>query len=315
MSDSNEGGMSQLNGALQEMSNAMAAMQQNIRSSTQKNSVYPWNNHDFNYTQIINRDYPPPKQGISDEPCPDPFVNDCFSLVNYPTDLMMKAIPGSGEVAGKTDVDPKNTDLQTIKNTYQSWSEPYPNFSLEFPDYVNKLKQGKYASSYFLKTGTCPVKSITDKAECERRGFKWVVNPLTLLEGSADFFKGFSLSGKQGDSDKKGDSGSKSGSTPGNCFQPRYSFIDNSAGGPFGALDGLAPTVGKEVLELNPIEMYNIATTGTSSSGDFKQLPCREAFQGSQVKVMKLRSTSNLYVYLIIMVGLVLLLIFGLLSR
>ena len=55
MSDSNEGGMSQLNGALQEMSNAMAAMQQNIRSSTQKNSVYPWNNHDFNYTQIINR--------------------------------------------------------------------------------------------------------------------------------------------------------------------------------------------------------------------------------------------------------------------
>jgi len=302
---SDKDGMKQFTDVSQKMNTAMMAVQQKIRSSTQKKSVYPWNNHDFNYTGVIDKQYNPKKMGITDEPCPGPFTDDVFKLVNYPIDVMTKAIPADGDRAGVTDVDQSNTDMVKIKNIYGSWSEPYPNFSLENSQWADKLKQGKYASSYVIKTGTCPVKSITDRQTCEKRGFKWVLNPITLTGGTGNFFKGMPITDKKGNGQEP---------TPGNCFQPRYTFVDNSAGGPIGAMKGLVPTIGKEVMELNPLELYNIATTGTSSSGDFKQQKCMEGFETYR-RNARVNKVGNVYVYLIVIIGLVFLLVYALLSR
>lgn len=293
--------MDKLNSTMKKMDISMAKIQQSVRGLGQKHSVYPWNNHDFDYAKIVDRRYNPAAMGITDEPCPGPLINDVFNLENYPKALIKDPLPTTGDIAGVSDVDPSNSDLIKVKQGYKQYGEPYPNFLLEYPEYANKLS-GDYASSYFLKTGTCRVRSITSKSECKSRGFTWVFNPVTPPTGSSDFFKG----------QPSTSSDSEGGRSSGNCFKPRYSFVNNKAGGPIGIFKGLTPTVGKEVLGLNPIALFNIATTGTSSSDDFTQLPCREGFQ--VLPPGKVIRTGPQISYILI-VGIIIAMVIGYLSR
>ena len=259
-------GISKVNKQIRPFTNKLSQIQQKIRGNLQKHDVYPWNNHDFDYSTLVSNQYNPKALGISDTPCPDTFVDDLFSLEKYGFALIQDALPNSGDKAGISDADVSNTQMNDIKKTYTSWGEPYSGFSLEYPDQARKLS-GKYASSYFVKTGTCPVNSIKTKQACEDRGFKWVNNASILPTGSSSFFPGHSSTISE-------ETNAPSGSS---CHQPRYSFVDNSGKGLSG-MDGLVPTIGKEVTELNPIALFNIAMSGSSSSGDFAPLPCREAF-------------------------------------
>ena len=48
-------------------------------------------------------------------------------------------------------------------------------------------------------------------------------------------------------------------------------------------MKGIVPSIGKDILELNPVSMINVFMTGSSPNGDFTPLPCRETFTGKKV--------------------------------
>jgi hypothetical protein len=229
-----------------------------------KHQAYPWNNHDFDYQQVVKNKYTPEKLGISCSPCLSTTINDMINLPNFLKPIMEDPIPDGSAVAGKTDVDESDQSQVKLKQEYARMPEPYPGFLKEYPEYASQLS-GEGASSYFMHTGFCKAPSIKDSDSCTKKGFTWVPNPIKVPKQAAKFFPGLNTLDKMG-----------------GCYKPRYSFVNNKPGGTFGVFKGIGPTLGKEILELNPVSFINIFMTGKSPSGDFTQLPCKETFIGSQ---------------------------------
>ena len=67
-----------------------------------------------------------------------------------------------------------------IKKTYKKKLNnlPYPSFRKDFPE-CKYPTTGKHSSSYFLKTGTCRTKIISEK-KCKKKKYQWVKNKLTF---------------------------------------------------------------------------------------------------------------------------------------
>lgn len=251
---------------------AQSELQYRSSNKLTKNSVYPWLNHDYNYQQFVKNNYTPEKMGISPEPCIDVTIKDGIRLPNYITAAMFDAIPNIYSQAGRDDVDPKNKELKEIRSKYQNFTEPYPGFMKEYPEYFPHGIQGEFASSYFLHTGYCPTK-ITSKTECDKRGYTWIPNPIKLPEAAAKFFPE-----------------AETINSLGGCQKPRYSYVNNQSGDITGMMKGIVPTIGKNVLDLNPVSFLSIFMTGSSPNGDFQPLPCREGFTN---KPEMTRSTSK----------------------
>ena len=251
-----------LNQSLNKAKKLQASSQLNNRSRDPEiaNSVYPWTNHDYDYQQYVKNNYTPKKMGISSEPCIDVTIDDGLKLPNYAKAAMFDQIPKNNSVAGVDDVDYSNPDLVKIRDQYKKFKEPYPGFRKEYPEYFPQGIQGPYSSSYFVHTGYCPTK-IKSRSECKKKGFTWVPNPIKMPASTSKFFPGLDTVSKMG-----------------GCHKPRYSYVNNRAGDVTGLMNGMVPTIGKEVSELNPISFINIFMTGSSPSGDFSPLPCREGF-------------------------------------
>ena len=192
-----------------------------------KNSIYPWNNHDFDYQQVVRNSYNPEKLGISDEPCLDVTINDGLNIAKYGDVLMSQAIPDSNSKSGVNDLNNSNNVIKLYKNKYDSFPEPYPGFKDEYPDYFPNKISGEHSSSYFIKTGDCPINSIKDKKTCESKKYNWTENPIKIPPLAEKFFE------------------IPKNAIPGGCTKPRYTYIDNSSGGPEGLLKGIVPTLGK----------------------------------------------------------------------
>ncbi len=252
----------QLENALNKANLLKSQSELKYRSSNKltKNSVYPWLNHDYDYQQFVKNNYTPEKMGISPEPCIDVTIKDGIRLPNYIKAAMFDAIPNIHSQAGRDDVDPKNKELKEIRSKYQNFTEPYPGFMKEYPEYFPHGIQGEFASSYFLHTGYCPTK-ITSKSECDKKGYTWIPNPIKLPEALVKFFPE-----------------AETINNFGGCQKPRYSYVNNQSGDITGMMKGIVPTIGKNVLDLNPVSFLSIFMTGSSPNGDFQPLPCREGF-------------------------------------
>lgn len=262
--DCNQTDNSALANATTKITNTLNGIEYKMRQTPLlKNSAYPWNNHDFDYAQVVKNQYTPKKMGISCEPCLNTTINDILNLPNYLKPIMEDPIPDSQAVAGKTDVDTSNSDSVALKAKYDKIQEPYPGFKKEYAGYMQQLN-GEGASSYFLQTGFCKAAAYKDEKSCKDKGFTWVPNPIKLPAGATKFFPGLDTLSKFG-----------------GCYKPRYSFINNKPGGLFGVFKGIGPTLGKEFLEMNPVSFIDIFMTGKSPAGDFTQLPCNpEGFVG-----------------------------------
>ncbi len=268
----------QLNNSLNKANVLQASAQLKLRQSSPEiaNSVYPWNNHDYDYQQFVKNNYTPTQMGISPEPCVDVTINDGLNLPNYALTALYDPIPKNSSQAGVDDVDPTNPDVTKIRNEYKKFKEPYPGFKKEYPEYFPEGLQGPYSSSYFVHTGYCPTK-IKSESECTQKGYTWIPNPITLPETTSEFFPELDTL-----------------SSMGGCQKPRYTYVNNKSGDITGTLQGIAPTIGKDVLELNPVSFINIFMTGSSPTGDFTQLPCREGFtNGCQSDATNTNPTSK----------------------
>lgn len=239
-----------------------AQAQYKLRTSSNEtaHSIYPWMNHDYDYLQHVKNNYTPKKLGISDEPCVDVTINDGLNLPKFSEVAMFNAIPNQNSKAGVDDVDPTNPQLTALQNNYRNFKEPYPGFKKEYPEFFPLGLEGENSSSYFIQTGFCPTK-IEVEGECKKKGFTWVPNPINMPSSTSKFFPG---------ADKI--------QSMGGCHKPRYTYVNNKAGDISGLFKGLVPTIGKEIMELNPISFMSIIMSGQSPGEDFTPLPCKEGF-------------------------------------
>ena len=236
-------------------------MEYQYRKKTQNTpEIYPWNNHDFDYQQVVKNKYSPEKLGISERPCIDVTINDAINLPKYSDILVSTAIPDKNTKSGESDIDTQDTSTSQYKKLYKAFPEPYPGFKKEYPEYFPYKVSGEYSSSYFVKTGWCPVSKIKNEKECQDKKFTWINNQIPATETNKTYFS------------------SSIQSNGGSCFKPRYTFVDNKSGDYSGLFDGLIPSLEKDLIELNPMNMMSIFMNGNTSDNSFKQLECKETF-------------------------------------
>ena len=243
--------------ALQQSNNKKAKLELNTRKIKEiSDMVYPWNNHDFNYSQLIENKLNPKKIGISNKPYLSTFIKDLELIPKYPTAIIEKPLINKTTISGDTDVDPKNSNLLNIKKEYtDNFKEPYPGFKQEYPEYFPLI--GEKSSSYFIKIGSCPVKSKKTKKDCLNNGYKWYPN---IVDIPSDFYS----------------SKTKAPQT-GNCFKPRYLYIDNSPKDILGN-KGPVSSITNDIKNLNPLDLISIFTNGKSNNKELRPLPCKEGF-------------------------------------
>jgi hypothetical protein len=195
-----------------------------------------------------------------------------MSIPKYPELLITQAVPNDKTKPGISDVDPKNKEMLMIKKKSAKFKEPYPGFINEYPEYFPLT--GEKSSSYFVKVGTCPVSSIKDPDECEKKGYNWIPNLVNPPSDADDYYPEQESEEEGIPPQQEGDAGSGKG----NCFKPRYMYINNQPINIFG-MKGLITSIAKDITSLNPMGLIGIFTDGKSSNKEMIPLPCREGFE------------------------------------
>ena len=262
----------------QQQRDLLKAQQKFIHRSdpSRKFETYPWNNYDYQYTDYVKSKFTPEQMGFSDAPCISTLVGDIFSIKDFlEKGFVTGAIPSADSNAADPDMPPGTSPgIYDLKKKYDDFGEPYPGFKAEYPEYFPKMVDGKYASSYFIKSGTCPVASIADEKTCTDKGYTWIANKVALEPKTQKFYPDQTPAPDP----VPGTTGGPPPPPDSHCFKPRYSYVNNVSGDISGAFEGIIPTLTKEMMSLNPVSFMGILMSGASPFGDFQQLPCKEGF-------------------------------------
>lgn len=252
--------------------------------------LYPINNHDFNYENIITNNYNPFKLGISNKPTVDNLIDGTGKLSNLMEVMLESPLPDKNSISGNTDItqSPVFKDrIKDLKNKYNKMPLPYPSFKKDYPESKYPTK-GQHSSSYFIKTGTCKTK-INNEYDCRRKGFRWVKNKKNFKKLGKFFSKVSRSKDKQPKKIKNG-----------NCFKPRFSYINNSAKG-FQNFKGLGPAFYNDVMSMTP-EKLGAIMSGYTVDGT-GMVPCPEEFTNFNNNInIKNRNYSILSMILIIII-------------
>jgi len=192
-----------------------------------RDSIYPWKNYDWSYSNFVNNNYSAKATGSSKRG--SKIGNNIDIFFNLFDAYFKSPNPSNSSVAGvksKTSDYPVygcNGDRAICSNRHkikygQKQTMPYDN------DFFKKnLLSGEYSSSYFQKVGFCDRPDIKNRYKCDKNKFVWINDP-------AD-----------------------EGQIPtGNCYQPKYVYIDNTPGlSTQPTLDAPFP-VGKKVIITHP---------------------------------------------------------------
>ena len=240
------------------------------------NYSYPLNNYNYNYKNYIDKNYNLEAKGISNQPTFGTFRHNVNKLVDYSDALVLKPIPGDGDVAGITDIDPKNPEEVAQAQRGFSQGLPYRKFRQEYPEKYYRT-DGKYSSSYFVQSGFCPVQSAKTAGECKAKdpNYIWIDNPVEIPDNIKRFLKN-PLNPLTKD-DKNGEAKQQS-SVAGSCYKPRYSYVNNANENKI--LAGIIPGIIDDVLDLNPVNFVRtiagepIPGSSIDSPPRFELLPC-----------------------------------------
>jgi len=229
-----------------------------------RNSVYPWQNYDWDYTNFVDNNYSARATGSSNSG--SAYIKNLRIFFKLFKAYIRDANPNQYSVAGGID---KNSDYpiygclgnnkkycnvrQLVKNSDRQ-GKPYND------QFFNRNTNGEYASSYFVRVGSCPRPDITDRDICAKMQYDWTNN---IVESTLSNIGG--------------------GIPDGSCTQPRYAFINNQPGLEIktpsirigsketpniklGKLKGYIPSVANDFLALTPDKLFS-AFTGNSIKG------------------------------------------------
>jgi hypothetical protein len=182
-----------------------------------RDSIYPWKNYEWNYSNFIDNNYSAAATGSSsnnlsknydifwklfnayfNDPNPAPHSEAgkkpgigidnrgnrrVFTGTDYPTYGCL----GNNKISCDT----------THKISYGTEQSPPTNSRF----FKNNPLKGEASSSYFIKIGNCPRPDIMNRFKCDKMNFTWINDP-----------------------------GDTSELPPGKCYQPKYAYIDNTPG-------------------------------------------------------------------------------------
>lgn len=249
---------------------------------TIRNSVYPWINYDYNYSNFIDNNYSAQATGSSTSG--SNMLNNVTLFLKYIEAYLTtpnpnsKTIPGSIDnnsdypIYGCTGINNKackaTRTLQTIKQE-PPYNDPF----------FNKKTSGENSSSYYTKVGTCLRPDIKNENECTKKGYEYI--------------------------------GEK-------CYQPRYAYINNTPGlqlkGKSFGLNGLLPSITNDILSLTPNKIIDVYE-GRDVEGYFELQPCPKIIPDNQKQTndIKEKFTQNdlsLNNYIISIISITLIIIF-----
>jgi hypothetical protein len=154
-------------------------------------------------------------------------INTLQNIINKESNPLSKTIFRQilFELIGKSQSIIKScAKLNSLKEEELNQKKPYNSI------FFDKKLDGENSSSYYALTGVCPSK-ISNKVDCENKGYTWMGNPL---------FK----SKNKGVDTKNG-----------SCFRGKYLYIDNKPGLSIGetkSFKGLIPSLMQNLSELSP---------------------------------------------------------------
>jgi len=229
--------------------------------------IYPQRNYEWSYANYVDNNYSPMSTGATKSGTISGLFSNLNAMIKLVDGYMFAANPSSNSTAGGTtkaddyayyectggltDQDgnvissPMDAKICQINHQIKYGKEETA------PTQSNFIKDqplnGNFSSSYFVKAGTCPRPDIKSGGECRGKGYDWITS--SSDENTKD--------------------------TQGDCYQPRYAFVDNSAGLKIAGvkLGGLVPSIAKDFLELSP-EKVIAAMEGNSINGSFIIEPC-----------------------------------------
>ena len=120
-----------------------------IKNKQWKN-IYPLNNHDFDYKELVKNKYNVYKLGIKNTPDMEGLTEATLRLQNYMDLMIEKPVPDSKTIAGVDDINESHPKIKAaIQNTKVQTANmplPYPSFKRDYPEKLYPTK-GKNASS------------------------------------------------------------------------------------------------------------------------------------------------------------------------
>lgn len=272
-----------------------------------KNNIYPWKNYDWNYGNYIDNNYSPLRTGAKPKGSFSQMLTNIKALKKLGDGYLFDPNPGENSFAGiyknGKKIDWNNNNKYELLNSdvpyyecngqIMSGNGEVKNLSEEdkklcriiqntkysdesdppYEDsFFKKNLNGRNSSSYYIKIGYC--KKNISKEKCLRNGFKWISENNT-------------------------------------CYKPRYGYINNESGLKFAStrMDGLLPSLGKDVMALSP-DKINAIMNGESIKGYFNQQNCDD----ENFINYKKKTSSNLLIYKVIFFCLICYILFLIIS-
>jgi len=255
-----------------------------------RNSVYPWRNYDWNYSNFVDNNFSAKATGSSNSG--SAYMKNLKIFFKIFKAYIFSANPNKYSVAGGTN---KHSDYPIygclgnkkkycdVRHKIKSSDRPGKPYNDRF---FNRNINGEYSSSYFVRVGSCQRPDITDRNECARMKFDWINSPTDSAISSI------------------------TGGVPdGICSQPRYAFINNQPGLEiktpsihvgswetpnikFGKLKGYIPSVANDFLSLTPDKLFS-AFTGNTVKGYMDVQECPKFKKTSKGKVKETFNNIN----------------------
>jgi hypothetical protein len=227
----------------------MDAVKENFRRrmpSTVR-QIYPWRNYDWDYGTHAENNYSPDAL-----PKPDGsfrgMMNGVQNVVKTIDGMMFTPSPGVASSAFREDRQSDFPAIRCKKDVRCRGTEQVKRMLTQEEmgrmntPFLKRNLNGEMSSSYFFQIGTCPRDDIISEKKCREKGFIWTKNR-------------FSSDG-------------------GNCNQPRYAFVDNSAKPIVGGSNarGQLVAIASNVRQMGEVDL--LAGFMESSSGNLEIMPC-----------------------------------------
>tara|TARA_B000000437_G_C11681539_1_gene319471 strand:- start:520 stop:1920 length:1401 start_codon:yes stop_codon:yes gene_type:complete len=211
-----------------------------------RDSIYPWKNYDWSYTNYVNNNYSAEATGSLGGSGSD--MNKNINIFWKLFDAYFKdPNPGSGSVAGGENSlsdypiygcnDNKNV-CRTRYNVKYGVKQEIPNNSTFLR---SKSLTGEGSSSFFQQIGYCERPDISDRYKCDNLNFKWINSPRQNPRNLDEI-------------------------PSGNCYQPKYIYLDNSPGLSTSPGDKPLPVGTKVKLKVSSPKFNGTTATITSNS-------------------------------------------------
>lgn len=239
--------------------------------------IYPQRNFDWSYSNYIDNNYSVMATGATKSGTLGGLFANLRAMIKLLNGFLFDANPSSSSVAGgrtrnddypyyecTTGIRDPNGNIITsptearICRVIQQIKTGDPESPPADTDFLRSQPiSGQWASSFYVKSGTCPRPDITNRGDCEGKNFEWL--PGSINPNEQD--------------------------TVGSCYQPRYAYIDNRSRGPKIAgrsLDGIVPSIANDFLSITPDKVI-AAMMGKSIAGQLIVEQCPQVSAPSKI--------------------------------